>query len=419
MKRCYPWLMCVVAMIMLSISNGMTMTGITAFDPSLLDEFGWSRGQLKFRDMFNLLLAALMSPLIGALIDRVGVRALVLFGSVLLAILYAAYAHISNITHVYLIHVGFAAVVVSSGLSVAVIMVSQWFDTHRGTALGIALVGSSLGGMLVPRVITALVPVHGWRDSFLWMALIPVGLFLVALLLVRTPQRMGMKPWGHGRARTAAQLAASQWPDLGYRHALRTPTFWALAVVAVTTFWAIMSLSSHLILHMKDLGFSAERAADGMFLLFGLGMVGKFLFGFLADICSSKKVFVCNVALMATGSLILASQQPGLLWTGLVVMGLGWGGLYAVLQLQVVDAFGLSSAGKILGSISLMDATSAGLGIWLSAVMFDHYGNYVVAFGVIAAMVCTGLVASLFVRDERRLAFEASRADVAAPEVAS
>ena len=408
MKRWYPWVICLVAMVMLSISNGMTMTGITAFDPSLLDEFGWSRGQLKFRDMFNLLLAALLSPFIGALIDRVGVRKLVLAGSVLLAILYVAYANIQSIAHVYLIHVGFAAVVVSSGLSVAVIMVSQWFNTQRGTALGIALVGSSLGGMLIPKLIVALVPLHGWRESFVWMALLPVGLFLLSLVLVRTPQRMGMQPWGHDKAVSAAQKAASQWPDLSYRQALRTPTFWACAVVAVTTFWAIMSLSSHLMLHMKDLGFSPARAADGMFWLFGLGMVGKFLFGFLADVWKPKKVFVCNVALMAIGSVILASQQASLLWVGLVVMGLGWGGLYALLQLQIVDAFGLSSAGKILGTVSLMDATSAGLGIWLSAVMFDHFGNYVVAFAVMAGLVCIGLVASLFVRDERRLAHEAS-----------
>lgn len=410
MKRCYPWVICIVAMIMLSISNGMTMTGITAFDSSLLDEFGWSRGQLKFRDMFNLLLAALLSPFIGALIDRVGVRALVLFGSVLLAILYVAYSQISNISHVYWIHVGFAAVVVSSGLSVAVIMVSQWFNTQRGTALGIALVGSSLGGMLIPKLITALLPLHGWRESFIWMALLPVLLFILSLLLVRTPQRMGLKPWGHDQQQSAQQQAARQWPDLSYRQALCTPTFWALAVVAITTFWAIMSLSSHLILHMRDLQFSAERAADGMFLLFGLGMIGKFVFGFLADICKPKKVFICNVALMALGSLILATQRAEWLWTGLVVMGLGWGGLYAVLQLQIVDAFGLSSAGKILGSISFMDATSAGLGIWLSAVMFDRFGSYVVAFWVMAIMVCVGLVASLFVRDERRLAWEAGKA---------
>ena len=409
MKRYYPWIICVVAMIMLSISNGMTMTGVTAFDAALLEQFGWSRGQLKFRDMFTLLLAALLSPFIGALIDRVGVRALTLFGSVLLALLYLAYSRVDNIAHVYLIHVGFAAVVVSSGLSVAVIMVSQWFNSQRGTALGIALVGSSLGGMLIPKLITALLPLYDWRQSFIWMALLPMSLFLLCLLLVRTPQRLGLQPWGNAQQRSGKPCVASQWPDLGYRQALRTPTFWALGLVAVTTFWAIMSLSSHLILHMRDLGFSAERAADGMFLLFGLGMVGKFAFGFLADVCAPKKVFISNVALMALGSLMLATQRADWLWAGLVVMGLGWGGLYAVLQLQIVDAFGLGSAGKILGTISLMDATSAGLGIWLSAVMFDHFGNYVVAFWVMAIMVCTGLLASLFVRDERRLAWEASQ----------
>ncbi|MNW08123.1 hypothetical protein D3C71_2048530 [compost metagenome] len=52
-----------------------------------------------------------------------------------------------------------------------------------------------------------------------------------------------------------------------------------------------------------------------------------------------------------------------------------------------------------------MDATSAGLGIWLTAVMFDHFGNYHVAFTVIAVLVAIGLLASFFVRDERRLAF--------------
>ncbi|MCD9088594.1 MFS transporter [Stenotrophomonas sp. SY1] len=412
MKRCYPWLICIVAMLMLAISNGMTMTGITAFDPSLLDEFGWSRGQLKFRDMFNLLLAAALSPFVGALIDRIGVRTLALFGSVLLAALYAAYSQVHSITHVYLIHVGFAAVVVSSGLSVAVIMVSQWFHTRRGTALGIALVGSSLGGMLVPKVIVALLPEHGWRGSFLLMAVIPLALFFVCLLLVKQPGALGMRPWGEGQASAACRPGvSSSLPDLSYRQALRTRTFWALSLVAVTTFWGIMSLSSHLILHMKDLGFSGKQAADGMFLLFGLGMVGKFLFGFLADVTTPKKVFVCNVVLMAVGAVIIALQQPALLWAGLIVMGLGWGGLYAILQLQIVEAFGLSAAGKILGTISLMDATSAGLGIWLTAVMFDHYGNYRVAFIVIAVLVVIGMLASLLVRDERRLAFAAAQSD--------
>ena len=413
MKRWYPWLICIVAMLMLTVTNGMTMTGITAFDESLLSSFGWTRAELKLRDMFNLVLAAALSPFVGALIDRVGVRKLLLFSSILLALLYLAYSRIDSIYHVYLIHVGFAAVVVSGGLSVAVIMVSQWFNARRGLALGLALVGSSLGGMLIPKLVVNLVPAYGWRESFLLMTALPVGLFVLSLLVVRTPQQLGLQPLQATVGNAEQEKRQSQsalWPDLSYRQALRTRTFWALAVVAMTTFYSIMAMSTHLMLHMADLGFDPKQASNGMFVLFGMGMVGKFLFGLLADVLPPKKVFVSNLALMLGGALLLASLQKGLLWYALVLAGLGWGGLYALLQLQIVGAFGLSSAGKILGTISLMDAGTAGLGIWLSAVMFDHFGNYAVAFAVIAVLVTLGFAASFFVREERRLAYEASPA---------
>lgn len=420
-QRLRPWSLCIVAMLMLMLSNGMTMTGITAFDESLLQEFGWTRGELKLRDMFNLVLAAALSPFIGALIDRVGVRALMLGGSLLLAALYVAYSQVQSLYHVYLIHVGFAVVVVSSGLSIAVIMVSQWFDAYRGTALGIALVGSSLGGMFVPKLIIALLPGHGWRESFMLMALLPMAMFFLGILLVRTPAQLGLEPLRSEGVKTGGNARleeARAWPDLSYRQALRTPTFWALATVAMTTFYGIMALSTHLILHMGDLGYTPVQAGNGMFVLFGLGMVGKFLFGFLADVLPPKKVFVSNLAIMAAGTVMVATQSTALLWPALVVVGLGWGGLYALLQLQIVGAFGLGSAGKILGTVSLLDATTAGLGIWLSAVMFDHFGNYGVAFTVIAVLVGIGLVASFFVRDERRIAYgSAARAEPGQQEV--
>ena len=65
-------------MIRLTVSNGMTVTGIAAFDESLSRDFDWSRGVLKFCDMLNLLLTRLLATFVGALIDRVRVRSLLL-----------------------------------------------------------------------------------------------------------------------------------------------------------------------------------------------------------------------------------------------------------------------------------------------------------------------------------------------------
>lgn len=417
MKRYYPWLVAIMGLLVLMISNGLTITGITAFDPSLLAEFGWSRAVLKFRDLLTLLLAGLMAPFLGILIDRIGPKRLVLAGSLLLAGLYFAYAHVHSISQVYLIHIGFAAVLVAAGLNVAVIMVSQWFVAKRGVAIGIALVGTSLGGVILPKLIVIVLPALGWRESFMWLSVVPLVLFVLVLLVVRTPAQMGMQPYGAGEATAdpGARVTPSELPDIGYAAALRTRTFWALAIVAMSTFYSILSVSAHLFLYMRDMKFELATAGDAMAVMFGVAMIGKFGFGLLADYFPPKRVFLVNIGIMVGGALLLAGMKPSLIWYALVLFGLGWGGLYTMIQLLAVNAFGLSSAGKILGSITLLDATSGGLGIWITALLYDHFGTYHAAFIVIFILVVVAFIAAFQVRNERQHLQAMQAAEPAAP----
>lgn len=405
MKRGFPWIMAAMGLLVLLVSNGLTVTGLSAFDESLLGEFGWSRGALKFRDLITLILAGLMAPFVGILIDRVGPRLLVIAGCAMLAALYVAYANIQSITHVYLIHVGFAAVLVAAGLNVAVIMVSQWFVAKRGTAIGITLVGTSLGGVFIPQAVVALIGEHGWRESFLWLAVVPVAMMLLVALVVRAPRADGPQPLGAGQvvdgSRAGLAAASAALPDIGYAQALRTRTFWVLALVAMCTFYSIMAVSANLFLHMRDMGFSLQEAGNALGVMFGLGMVGKFVFGFLADLFRPKAVFLVNLAIMAAGAILLATVNPGLVWYALVLFGLGWGGLYTMIQLLAVNAFGLSAAGKILGTVTMCDAITAGLGIWFTALMYDRFGSYQLAFGIMCALVLAAFAAAVFVRNER------------------
>ncbi len=403
MKRYYPWLMAIMGMLVLLVSNGMIITGLTVFDESLLKEFGWSRSELKLRDLITLVLAGWIAPFLGAVIDRVGPRKLILAGIALLAALYYAYAHVQSLTHLYLIHAGFAAVLVAAGLNVAVIFVSQWFVARRGTAIGIALVGTSLGGMVFPKFGVHLMQGMNWRAAFAWEAIVPLAFLVLAYLFVRSPRPDGIQPWGADRTGNggAVPTAAGLLPDIDYRDALRTRTFWVLAFVAMTTFFSIMAVSANLFLHMRDLGFEPAQAGNGLGLMFGLAMLGKFLFGFLADVLPAKRVFLMNLAVMAIGALILATMRADLIWYSLALFGLGWGGLYTMIQLLAVNAFGLSSAGKILGTITLLDATTAGLGIWVTAKIFDVTHSYHSAFVLICALVVLALLAATLVRDER------------------
>ena len=404
MKRYYPWLMALLGMMVLMVSNGLIVTGLTVFDESLLKEFGWSRGELKLRDLITLVLAGWMAPFLGAVIDRVGPRKLILAGLVLLSILYAAYANIQSLAHIYLIHVGFAVVLVAAGLNVVVIFVSQWFHSNRGTAIGIALVGTSLSGMVFPKLGVHMMQSMDWRTAFLWQAAVPLVAMLVAYLFARSPRPGGILPWGADKmvaATGAAPVGVGGRPDLTYSQALRTRTFWALSITAMATFFSIMAASANLFLHMRDLGFTPQQAGNGLGVMFGLAMVGKFVFGMLGDLFPAKRVFLFNLAIMAFGALILMTMRADLLWYALILFGLGWGGLYTMIQLLAVTAFGLSAAGKILGTITLLDATTAGLGIWLAARIFDVTGSYKPAFQLIFVLIVLALLAATLVRDER------------------
>ena len=398
-KRFYPWVMAFLALFMLMVTNGFTTTSITGYDESLLKEFGWTRGQLKFRDLITLFVAGIAAPFAGVLIDRIGVRRLMLTGCVLMALAYYSYGHITSLMHMYLIHVVFGLALVCAGINIAVIHVSQWFVKQRGTAIGIALVGSSMGGMVFTPIIVALIAKHGWRETFEWMSSFNVLLFLICFWLARRPDEMGQKPFGFGEPTVGGSLPASPG-DLTFPEAIRTVSFWALAIVAMTTFYSLLALASHLFLHLRGLGWTPQAAGFGLSILFTMGLISKFLFGLLVDYFNLRIVFFINILVMLTGLVMLASQSTDLLWSAIIITGFGWGGLYTLLQLQAVNNFGLTHSGKILGTITLMDAIAGGVGIWLTGVLFDRFKSYDIAFYALVGLVTLALIASTRIKRE-------------------
>ena len=400
MKSAYCWVIAGCALLILWVTNGLIIPGITVFDPSLLEEFGWSRGTLKFRDLITFALAGLLGPLAGALADRWGVRRFMIFGAALLAVCLVLYGRIQSAAHMYVIHALFAVVLATCGLIVAIMLVSNWFIRHRGTAIGIALVGTSLGGIFFPRFATWLIGARGWREAFAWEALFPVGLLVILIALVRNrPHDMGLEPYGQpSGSASVADAGPPELPGLEFTEALKTGTFWALAFAAMTTFFSILGFQGNLFLHLTDLGLTEERSASGVSLLFLLALVGKFLFGFLADHVNHRRVFLGNIAVMLLGAILLATMKLSLLWLAIVLFGLGWGGLYTMIQLLTVDSLGLRAAGKILGTITTFDAIGGGLGIWLTGSIYDWTGSYQAAFILVAVLIFLALLAATQVK---------------------
>jgi len=454
----YPWLVAVVGMLTLFLSNGMTATGVTIFDSALLDEFGWDRGPFKFTDTIKFVLTALMAPFVGILIDKVNPRWLLMTGCALLTLGYLGYAALLNgaappvilliatlgafglaavlvvalgsllpqlgrtpaiavaaalalaflwkfygswsgdaLRQLYAIHMLFALALSAAGSMTVIFLVSSWFVKHRGLAIGIALIGTSLGSAVFPLVNPPLIEAFGWRQAFTWNAAMPVLLLvLVALAIKGTPAQAGYRAVGQ-----SAAVADLKQHGLTFKEALRTRTFWAIAVSGFLAYYSIFSFVQHFVLHLnKGFAYTLADAGKMMFLFSLVAMTAKFAIGWLADHIDRHKVFTACQVIMLVGMIGLASMKREWVVISAVIIGLGWGGLFTLYNMLAVNNFGLREIGRINGSISLMESIGVGLGSWVTGLLFDRYGSYQVPFTVLAVAIVVALLVGLLIRSE-------------------
>jgi MFS family permease len=393
----YGWIIAGCTLVIMWITNGMTLAGLTVFDEELLGFLGDSegseglRGALKFRDTITLFGSGLLAPLAGAIADRIGVRPLMVVGFLLLAAANFLYSRIASMGDIYGIHVLIANSLACAGLVVNVMIVSKWFVWNRGLAVGLTVAGTSLGNAALPQLNASLIGEFGWRVAFTYTAGIPLLLIPVVLFVMREkPEDMGLVAPGSG----SGLAGGRSHTELGmrFREALRTRNFWILATVAMLTFYAILALLTHLFLHMREQGFEPQVAASGLTVLFLLGLVGKIASGILADLVGRKAVFVGTLAVMCIGAWLLISTSGVTFWPAIVLLGAGWGGVYTLLQLLAAETFGVRDLGKILGTITVLDTFGGGMGPFLTGLMYDAYGSYTIPFTLIAGMVTAALV---------------------------
>ena len=396
-SKYFPWFLAGTCTLVLLVSNGLTATALSVYDESILKEFGWSRGELKFRDLISFWLIALLAPVGGVLIDRFGPRRMLSIGFLLLSIAYVLYSKLNSLGMLYAIHVLMAVGLLCASTLTCIILLSNWFDAKRGMAIGIALVGTSLGGIVLSPLNAALIQKLGWRQTFLLEAALPILMMAIVLLVVKnSPREVGATAVGvDPDSQRDLRLEGLSLPQ-----AMRTRTFWAIGISGMLTYYSILALYSHLFLHMRDLGYAPVKAGFALSLLAMLALTGKLITGALADRLDRRKVFIGSLMVMLAGLVGLASMKPGYVLPSIAVIGLGWGGVYTLYNVLSVTNFGLKSAGRINGMISTLESLGDGLGIWLTGALFDKYGSYQVPFTIMVAFVFTGMLLGTLIRNE-------------------
>ena len=414
----YRWIILAVCFFTITFTNGLTLGGLVVFDRELLDYLSEVTGEevlrqeLKLKDAITLWSTAVFAFIAGIIIDRIGVRALMISGMFLLSATFYFYAQSDSLADMYVIHIFQGMVLSMSGMVINVVLISKWFNDNRGLAIGVLLAGTSVGNGIFPQINTYLLTINDgdWRQVMIWLALIPLAYipFLFAFIKEK-PEDVAVKEDNQ----TSNDFKASSIEGgFTLQQTLVSANFWFLSVMAFCTFYSILAMIGHVFLMLDGEGYSPQISATGVSIIFIGGFIGKVISGKLAEMIGRKIVLVGGVAMMLLGSLLIVSsifyKNPLLIWIGLTLYGTGWGGLYTLIQLLVADLFGLIAIGKIMGVINIIDTIGGGLGPIITAVIYDSTQNYLLPFLVISALLVIALISSSMLKIDDK-AIEQSR----------
>lgn len=377
----YRWVIVVVATLALVISNGLAIGGLPPFYKPLREEFvalgavDAARAETFISNGANItfFMSGVFSLLAGWFMARVRLKTLMIAGCAMLGLGVVIHAQAYSVEMIYKARFLMGASLGFVGVMPCVVLVSNWFQTSRGTALGIVLTGTSIGGALISLIDAPLIANLGWRNAMLaisglvWLVLLPAIIFFVKDAPSVLP--------------TAAATATE--PGMTLNEALRTRLFWVFGICAALVFYPIFATSQQFILYLQSpkIGLSAETAAFAQSGLFAVSIGGKFLAGYLSDRFTAVRMIVFTAFVMFAASLLLLQLSASNALFFLLPFAVGYGGTFVLLQRVAADFFGRREIGKILGAITMLEIIGAAIGGRITAHLADqNNGDYTTAF---------------------------------------
>jgi sugar phosphate permease len=385
--------------------QGSAVATLSIFVEPLTRDFGWSRTALSGAVSLGGLLAALVSPLIGPLLDRRGSR-LVLSAAVLtngLALLLLSQT--PSLLVFYLLFC-IARMNWAGPFELGIYgALNNWFVARRTTASSIATLAQMLGLVAMPLIAQFAISHGGWRSG--WIALgvvvLVVGLLPSWLFLARRPEDLGLQP-DRGVAVTGRAQVTAPEPRFSRQEAVRTPAFWLLMLYTVMVYPVQAGVSLHQAAHLVQRGLTPTTAALIIGSFSAMSGVATIACGFLPRRLPIRFPMAFAGALLLAGTLLMpsiANATDGFVAVGL--FGLGIGGVLTLVPVAWADYFGRANYGAIRGLALSTQVLAQAAGPLFSGALYDLTGHYDTSLHCFAALSAVSIVVALTARQPRSL----------------
>ncbi|MGE0699281.1 MAG: MFS transporter [Hyphomicrobiaceae bacterium] len=378
------WIIAVTALLILSISFGSPYIATVSLK-LIAAELGGERSIPSGATALAWLGTGVGGLLMGLAAERVGVKATVVLGGMMVA----AGLALSSLGAAWQLFAGHGLLIglLGNGAINAplYVYVSRWFEARRGTAVALIASGQYAAGAFWPPLFERAVAAWGWKQTMLGFGvLVAVLVVPLALLVLKPPPADNAEAPG---ASGAATIAAD-----GRSRIMGMPPNLLFVLLAVASFLCCVPMampSAHLIAFCGDLGMTPAKGAAMLSLLLVCAFVSRQFWGWLSDrIGGLLTLLVCSAAQALAVTGFLVTQDEAGLFAVAAFFGLGFSGLIPAYLVTARKLFPAREAPWRMPMLLLTGTGGMATGGWMGGVIYDHFGSYAPAFA-------TGLASNL------------------------
>jgi MFS family permease len=359
------------------------------FRTPLENELGISATESLLPYTFVLVFYAVLMPITGFYLPRIGTRLTTAIGGIIVGLGY--------ILSSFATHVGFLiftyGVIAGTGIGIVygvpIFVVSRWFPEKKGLAVGLTIIGFGLSPLITAPLANQLIAAYSVRPTLRILGIVFTIIILGIALTMKLPPQ-GWHPWQN--IATDPSISTPIYP----KNLLKSRSFyglWICYAIAALVGLSAIGISSPVGGEIIDINPTVAASSVSLFALFN--GISRPLFGWLCDRFKPHYIAILTYILILIACILMMNARTGQVATYLVAFCLFWfclGGWLAMAPTITLRFFNPDQYAQNYGLVFTAYGVGALIGTLLTGRIRDLFGSYNYVFYPMAFLAIVGIV---------------------------
>lgn len=402
----YGWKLVAAVFVIYLLNTAFPYYGGSVLNAMMAADLEFNRSALGYGFSAFILTMGLSSPMVGVLVNKLGVRQTLFIGGLILTLGALAMAAITaSALHYWLFFGATCGLGYSLGGVIPVqSVVTYWFKRRKPLAMSIVLCASGVGSVLSIPILNAIVSNFdgNWRMGWYFVACTTIVSAFIALIFVKNkPQDLGQMPDGDNRTGDQTELVADTGASAVYqtevswgtRDAFRTRSAWIIVFAACAFTMVFNVCIAHGVVHLRDQGIANSMTANSVGLLIMSSILGRLGCGTIGGKIEPRFIWSGGLLALAVGLFTLSvATQNWQVYGYALCAGIGFGASYVSMANIMGNYFGPESFAPLLGILTTIICVVGAASPALAGIAYDQFGSYAPAFNAFIALALVGCV---------------------------